>query len=104
MTKNDCAASISTALTSASRWRLAIDLKFPDHRNTRASSAARLWLAAAARYLVVRSREGLRAGSLEALGQSCSMLATTWLDRSHRVATGASGSSWKLSHSIEKCS
>ena len=37
MTKNDCVASIATALTSASHWRASLDNRFPDHRNARAA-------------------------------------------------------------------
>jgi hypothetical protein len=35
--KSDCIESLSTALTSTSKWRLAIDARYPDHRNVRAS-------------------------------------------------------------------
>jgi hypothetical protein len=35
--KQDCANALSATLTSTSKWRLAIDLRYPDHRNVRAS-------------------------------------------------------------------
>jgi hypothetical protein len=37
MTKNDCVASIATALLSTSHWRLGLDSRYPDHRNKRAA-------------------------------------------------------------------
>jgi hypothetical protein len=37
MTKLECANALSAALTSTSKWRLAIDQRYPDHRNLRAA-------------------------------------------------------------------
>jgi hypothetical protein len=37
MTKNNCIASISTTLTRTASWRLALDGRYPDHRNARAA-------------------------------------------------------------------
>jgi hypothetical protein len=37
MTKNDCVASLATALMSTSHWRTGLDSKWPDHRNARAA-------------------------------------------------------------------
>jgi hypothetical protein len=37
MTKNNCIASISTALTNTASWRLALDGRYPDRRNARAA-------------------------------------------------------------------
>jgi hypothetical protein len=35
--KQDCIASLSTSLTSTSRWRLGLEEKHPDHRNARSA-------------------------------------------------------------------
>ena len=35
--KEKCIESLSTALTSASRWRAGLDNKWPDHRNQKAA-------------------------------------------------------------------
>jgi hypothetical protein len=35
--KQDCIQSLATSLHATSRWRLAIDERYPDHRNLRAA-------------------------------------------------------------------